>query len=95
MAKRTNTSNWNLADKRYGWKFGVDGYMNSVEAARKLGKSQPWMSEILNSEGRKRPGGKADPCREASLRGLVGLSAVDRGIPEAECSGGVLTQYPV
>lgn len=63
MAKKSDTSNWSLADKRYGWQFGVDGTVNSCEAARMLGKSQPWISEILNSDSRKTPGGRGYPIR--------------------------------
>ena len=63
MAVRIDTSDWSDTDLRYGWVFGVDGLVNATEAAEKIGKSQPWMSAILNSEARKEPGGRGWPIR--------------------------------
>jgi hypothetical protein len=63
MAKKTDVKDWSLADKRYGWQFGCDGTVNSTEAARLIGKSQPWVSAILNGNSRKTPGGRGYPIR--------------------------------
>jgi hypothetical protein len=68
MAKKIDTSNWSLADKRYGFQLGSDGYVNSVEAARIVSRSQPWMSDVLNGDERKTPGGKGWPIRAAKDR---------------------------
>lgn len=65
MAKKIDTSKWELADKRYGWQLGCDGYVNAVKASRVISKSQPWMSGVLNSDERKTPGGKGWPIRAA------------------------------
>ena len=65
MAKKIDTKDWSDTDRRYGWKFGCDGLVSSVEAAQIIGKSQPWISAILNSETRKRVNGRGFPIRAA------------------------------
>ena len=68
MAKRIDTSDWSISDKRYGWKYGCDGFVSATEAARMLGKSTTWISDALNSEERKRPGGIGFPLRAGKPR---------------------------
>jgi hypothetical protein len=63
MAKKSDNSDWSLTDKRYGWKFACDGTVNQVQAAEIIGKSQPWISAVLNGDTRKTPGGRGYPIR--------------------------------
>ena len=65
MVKRNSKSEWSATDKTYGWVFGCEGFVNSVKAAEMIGKSQGWLSGILNGQERKRRNGKGYPIRAA------------------------------
>lgn len=82
MPQKNDTKDWTLSDKRYGWRFACDGLVNSVEAARILEKSQGWISEILNSEDRKKPGGKGWPIRAGQPKQGGGWSVCVRSLHE-------------
>ena len=65
MAK-LSVKDWSLADHRYGWKIGCEGWATIKEAATLLGYVPGYVYQLLKLEDRQNPTSRAFPLRAAN-----------------------------
>lgn len=66
MPKKTSKNMWSKADKRYGWQFGSEGFINATEAGEILDLHPSYVCELLREleqTGTKSPTDRTWPLR--------------------------------
>lgn len=66
MSTKTKKSEWSKSDKRYGWQFGCDGFINATEASVVLDLTAGYVCELLReleTAGTKSPTDRTWPLR--------------------------------